>query len=84
MYKIELQMVGTTVIHPVLQWVTILGVQRNGVGQTEVATTPVGRQFKYTNWEGKIEFDPNTDQAIVPDPTEPLGTSLEKIHVLYK
>lgn len=79
MQFIELSMFGYRVTSATIANVTILGVMRNGIGQTDVSTTPVGRQFKYYS-TGMIEFDVNTDnsQIAVND------LLLDKIHVLYK
>lgn len=36
--------------------VTILGVKREGLNYTEVSGSPSGRQFKYTEAAGRIDF----------------------------
>lgn len=51
----------------------ILHVEREGIGYTEVAGTPVNREFKFTSASGTITFD----SAIVFNPDE-------IVYVLYR
>lgn len=58
--------------------VVILGVKREGLGYTEVDTTPVNREFKYGVGDGTIDFDQNT-----PFYNNPLTDIQENVFVLY-
>lgn len=66
-----------SVSHASLDGVTVLQVQREGVGHTEVAGTPTagGREFKYTDGvgTGTITFDANQPALVT-----------EVIYVLYR
>ena len=84
MNKVELNMHGTSVSNFALLFVEVLGVTRQGVGYTKVASSPVGRQYSHDYNTGTITFDPDSSQELVPGPTEPLSGIYEQIHVLYK